>query len=269
MIRFVRAGLGLLVLGAAVGGCGGLTREEAATALDESSLSASATALMGSSVEITTSFTIGGAVETAAGEIRAFVESQLPCAEVTLSGATVTIEYGARAGSCTYRGRTYAGTHAITVMANEMDQVVVTHTWTDLHDAQVSVTGSAMVTWSFADQTRHVSHSLTWTRLSDGHTGTGTGDRLQMPLEEGLLTGFTESGERTWTGESGRWTLDIEDVEMRWVDPCPEAGTYTLDTPFRKTITLSFMRTASTNIHVVLTSASRVYDFDVLTVPTL
>lgn len=269
MIRRVVLGAGVLVLASTAIGCGGLSREEAATALDESSLSAEATSLMGGSVEISTSFTIGGAVEDAAAEVRTFVQTQLPCADVTLSGATLTIEYGANPGSCTYRGQTYAGTHQITVMSNQMDDVVVTHTWTDLHNERVSVTGSAMVTWSFADQTRHVAHSLTWTRLSDGRTGTGTGDRLQMPLEEGILTGFTESGERTWTGESGTWTLDIDGVEMRWIDPCPQAGTYTLDTPFRQTITLSFTRASSTSIDVVLTSGARTYDFSVLTVPSI
>ena len=32
------------------------------------------------------------------------------------------------------------------------------------------------------------------------------------------------------------------DVEMRWVDPVPESGTYTLDTPSDKRITLDFER---------------------------
>ncbi len=269
MIRRIGGlGVGLLLLGS-LAGCGGLTRAEAAAALEESSLSAEATSLMGGSVEITTSFTIGGAVEAAAGEIRTFIETQLPCAEVTLSGATLTVEYGANPGSCTYRGQTYGGTHQITVMSNEMDDVVVTHTWTDLHDDAISVSGSAMVTWSFDDQTRRVAHTLTWTRLSDRRQGTGTGDRLQRPLEEGLLTGFTESGERTWTGESGVWTLDIDGVEMRWIDPCPEAGTYTLDTPFRKTVTLAFRRATSTSIEVVLTSGAQSFDFTVITAPSL
>jgi hypothetical protein len=264
-----RVGAVVLVLMSSIAGCGGLTREEAAAALDESTLSASATGLVGASVELSTNFTIGGAVETAAGELRTFVESQLPCAEVTLSGATLTIVYGARPGACMHRGHTFSGTHEITVLSNQMEEVVVTHRWTDLRDDEISVSGSATVTWSFADATRHVVHELRWTRLSDGQTATGSGDRLQMPLDEGLLTGFAESGSRAWSGESGQWTLDVEGVQMRWVDPCPQRGLYTLDTPFRKTITMSFMRTSSTVINVVLTSGARRYDFDVLTVPTL
>jgi hypothetical protein len=256
------------VLGGALslGACGALTREEAATALEELEASADATALTGSSVEIATSFTIGQAVEDAAQEIRSFVESQLPCAEVTVSGATLTIAYGARPGTCTFRGQTYAGTHAITVMRNEMDDVVVSHAWTDFRNQTVEVDGSAMVTWSFDDQTRHVSHTLTWVRASDGRTGTGTGDRTQGVLSGGLLEGFTESGERTWTGEEGRWALSIEGVEMRWIDPVPQAGRYVLDTPFAKQLTASFARTGPRTIHVTITSGPRVYEFDVTSV---
>jgi hypothetical protein len=247
-------------------GCGGLTREEAATALEELSLSAEATSLTGSSVEIATSFTIGSAVETAAGEIRAFIEAQLPCAAVTLTGATLSIEYGARPGICTYRGMTYSGTHRITVVQNQMAEVVVSHEWIDFTNGRLEVDGSAMVTWSAADLTRHVSHTLTWTRLSDMRTGVGTGDRLQSLLPGGLVEGFAESGERTWTGESGLWTLTIDGVQMRWVDPCPQAGTYTLETPAHKTLSVGFMRTAPRTIRVTITSGARSYDFDVVSV---
>jgi hypothetical protein len=95
---------------------------------------------------------------------------------------------------------------------------------TDFRNQTMEVDGSAMVTRSFADQTRHVSHTLSWTRMSDGRIGTGTGERTQGVLAGGLLEGFTEDGERTRTGQSGRWSLDISGVEMRWVDPVPQAG---------------------------------------------
>jgi hypothetical protein len=252
---------------ALVAGCGNLTREEAATALEEASLSSSAGALTGSSIEISTNFTIGGAVEAAAQEIQTFVQTQLPCADVQLAGATLTIHYGARPGNCTYRGQTYAGTHVISVMSNQMGSVVVMHTWTDFHNDTMSVTGSAMVTWNATDVTRHVSSSLTWTRLSDHRMGTGTGDRTQMPLQAGLLAGFEESGEHTWTGQSGRWDLTIQQVQMRWVDPCPQSGRYSLVTPYGPTLTLTFTRTNATTIHVALTSGRNDFDFDVVTLP--
>ncbi|MEZ4339243.1 MAG: hypothetical protein R3B82_21695 [Sandaracinaceae bacterium] len=258
----------LALAGVAFGGCQALTRSEAAAALEEASLDAEAASLTSGSIEITTDFTIGDAVENAATEIATFVRSQLPCAEITVEGATLTIEYGANPGTCTYRGQTYGGIHQITVMRNQMDDVVVSHRWEDFHNADLTVTGTAMVTWSFADRTRHVVHELTWTRQSDGRQGTGSGDRLQQPLEGGLLSGFQEDGSRRWDGESGTWTLDIDGVQFRWVDAVPQAGVYTLTTPANKVLSLSFSRSASTTITVTITNGMNTYDFDVTTLPS-
>lgn len=257
--------VGILIATALTLSCGTLTREEAAEALEESQLASEAMALTTSSIELTTSFTIGAAVEAAADELRAFIESQLPCAAVTLDGASLTVTYGANPGSCVYRGQTYAGTHRVTLMANEMSEVVVLHEWTDMRNETVSVTGTAMVTWSLADATRHVSHELTWTRLRDGRMAVGSGDRTQRALDGGLAEGFAVDGERQWRGESGTWTLTIEGVEMRWVDPVPQAGTYRLDTPFDKSASITFERLDATTIHVVVTSGSKRYEFDVRT----
>lgn len=201
-------------------------------------------------------------------EIASFVRSQLPCAEVTVAGATLTVEYGANPGMCTYRGQTYGGVHQVTVMRNQMDHVVVVHVWMDFHNRELSVTGQATVTWSFANRTRHVVHELTWTRQRDGRTGTGSGDRLQRPLEEGLLSGFRVDGARRWEGESGTWDLEIDGVQMRWVDPVPQAGTYTLTTPASKILTLAFARADSTTITVTIGNGSRSFDFDVVTLPS-
>jgi hypothetical protein len=257
----------LTAVAAAFVGCQGLTRGEAAEALEEAELSSEAVALTSGSIEIGTSFTIGDAVEDAAAELRSFVESQLPCAAVTLEGSTLTIEYGANPGSCVYQGRTYGGVHRIAVMRNQMDDVVVEHRWEDFHDERVSVTGTATVTWSASERSRHVRHELTWTRTSDGRTGTGSGDRLQRPLDEGLLSGFSVEGTRQWEGESGTWSLAIEAVEMRWVDPVPQAGRYVLTTPANKMATLSFSRVDETTIRVTIASGARSYDFDVTTLP--
>lgn len=245
-----------------------LTRSEASAALDEAGLSSEAVALTSGSIEISTNFTIGGAVEDAAAEVRTFVETQLPCAAVTLEGATLTVEYGANPGGCTYRGQTYGGVHQITVMRNQMDDVVVEHRWEDFHDARLSVTGTATVTWSFEDPSRHVVHELTWTRTSDGRMGTGSGDRVQRPLDEGLLSGFSVEGTRRWEGESGTWDLTIEGVEMRWVDPVPQAGRYELITPDEDVLTLSFARADGDTITVTIASEEQSYDFDVTTLPS-
>lgn len=254
---------------ASIGACRetALTRGEAAAALEEAGISAQAQALTSSSVEITTNFTIGMAVENAAAELRTFIETQLPCAEVTLSGSTLTTVYGARPGTCTYRGQTYAGTHTVTIMRNQMDDVVVGHTWTALHNDKVEVTGTAMVTWSFANRTRHVVHELTWTRLADGRQGVGSGDRLQSALPEGILVGFQEDGTHTWEGESGTWQLDVNDVQMRWIDAIPQAGSYVLETPDHKTLTLVFERVDATKIRATISSGAKEFSIDVITLP--
>ncbi len=240
-----------------------LTTGEALHALEEASISSQAASVMSGSIEITTDFTIGGAVEQAAEEIRDYVTSQLPCAEITLTGNTLTVEYGVNAGNCTFRGHTFSGSHAITVARNDMGEVVVDHVWEELSNGVVSVTGDATVTWSFEDKTRHVEHELTWTRLSDGRQGVGRGDRTQRPLDGGLTEGFEVDGERSWEGERGTWELDIDGVQMRWIDPVPQSGTYTLVTPNDKTLAMSFDRIDEDSIRVTIENGRRTFSFNV------
>lgn len=246
-----------------VTGCRGLTLQEAQTAVEEITLASQTSALTSNSIEISTNFTIGDAVQQAAEELRAFIESQLPCASVTLQDATLTIEYGALEGSCTYNGHTFSGTHSVTVERNERTAVQVEHTWTDFSNGVMEVDGTATVTWDFESLTRHVVHSSEWTRLSDGRTGQGSGDRLQEALEEGLLTGFRVDGERDWQGQDGHWDLDIDQVEMRWIDPVPQSGAYRLDTPYGKSVTISFDRLSDTQIQVTVKGPRNSFDFKV------
>lgn len=239
-----------------------LTREEASEALEESQLATQAAELTSGTVEITTNFTIGGAAEAAADELKTFYERQLPCAEVSIDGRTLSVEYGAN-GTCLYRGQKYSGRHSVTVSRNEADDVVVDHVWEDLKNDVVKVNGTATVTWSLSDPSRHVEHELTWERLSDGRQGTGSGDRIQRPLEEGIATGFSVDGTRHWSGERGQWDLSINHVEMRWADPIPQSGSYSLDTPFDKQLNLEFDRVDSATIKVIVSSGKRSFDFNV------
>jgi len=243
-----------------------LTAEEASASLDETSVAGSAASLTSTTVDLTTNFTIGSAVESAAQQIHDYVVSQLPCAQVTLTGASLTIQYGVT-GTCLYRGRSYHGTHEITVMSNDMSQVIVHHTWTGLTDGTVTVSGDATVTWSFANPSRHVTYDLTWTRLSDSLMGEGSGDVTQTPLDGSVLAGFQETGTRSWHGLRGTWTLDVMDVQWRWVDAVPQSGEYMLTTPFGKTAGMSFSRASATTIHVTISSGTRSFAFDVTTVP--
>jgi hypothetical protein len=240
-----------------------LTHAEARQALEESALAAQAEALTSSTVEISTNFAIGQAVEAAAEELRDFIASQLPCAEIVVSRGTLEVEYGARGGDCTHHGQTYSGRHTITVERNDQGDVLVNHVWEELANQRLSVSGSADVTWSRAEGTRDVKHELTWTRLSDGRQGTGSGDRTQRALAGGILEGIQIDGSRAWEGEHGRWDLAIDGVQIRWVDPVPQAGSYTLVTPFDKSAILAFERQDADTIRVTVSSGERERSFDV------
>ena len=264
----------LLLATVLVAGCNNdaLTADEAKEAMDEIALSTQALNFTSSSEELVveTDFTIGEAVEAAAEEIRDFVVSQLPCAGITLQGATLTVQYGANAGSCVYNGHTFSGEHEISVERNEEAEVLVHHRWTDFSNGEITVSGSADVTWSLDDRSRHVVHELQWERLADGRTGTGSGDRVQKALEGGIREGISVDGTRAWESERGRWDLDIDNIEMRWVDPVPQAGRLELVTPFDdKSASLIFQRSDGSTIRVTFETGERSFKFMVKKVGAL
>jgi len=244
----------------------GLTSAEASQALDESSVESQASALTTTPIEISTNFTIGSGLENAATQLRAFLTSELPCAQISLSGATVTTQWGAAGGTCSYEGMAYSGTSTVTISQNDPGTVEVDHTWTNFSNGKVEVTGTAQVTWSSTDATRHVVHQLSWTRLSDGHAGTGTGDRTETLVSpsEGLLGGVSINGTRHWSAESGQWNLTITGVEVRVQDPVPESGAYQLTTPESKSVALSFERLGAASIQVTVSGPKESFSFVVL-----
>ena len=229
----------------------GLTSSEVAQASEELETASTSQAMVAQTVEITTNFTIGEAVQTAAQRLRDFYVSQWACADVQLSGSTLTVQYGAH-GSCPFNGyQSITGTHQVTITKNDTGEVIVDHVWTNLSNGVVELDGTAHVTWSSADKSRHVQHDLTWTKLATQKTWHGTGDRVQKPLDGNILVGFTETGDRSWTDAQGRnWALAIDNLEMRWQDPVPQAGSLTLDTPFDKTVTVTFSRVDANTIHI-------------------
>ncbi len=253
------------------GKCGeeALTSSEALQALEEVVLSTQMTVLTSGTVEIATNFTIGQAAEAAADELKEFIENQMPCAEITLVDATLTIEYGVNAGNCEYNGQEYSGSHSITVVSASAGNLVVDHEWEDLSNGRISVTGTATVTWSSEDSSRNVVHELVWTRLSNQKVTTGGGDRTQTVLTGGLIEGFSVDGNRYWTSDRGDWDLDIDNVEIRWEDPVPQAGTYRLDTPFDKFVSLSFERLDDDTIEVTIASGEEEFSFEVSKIGTI
>ncbi|MBM4361150.1 MAG: hypothetical protein FJ104_00600 [Deltaproteobacteria bacterium] len=242
------------------------TSEEVAQALSELEADSQAGALAAEGVEIGTRFTIGGAVQEAAEELRAFVATQLPCASVALSGGQLRVEYGAN-GVCLYRGRPFSGTHVLEVSRNAAAEVRVEHQWIGLSNGRLQLDGTATATWNLADPARRVEHELVWTRLSDGRTGRGSGERVQRPLEGGLAEGFSEEGSRRWVGERGAWDLLIDGVEVRWVDPVPQAGRVVLDTPFDKSLDVEFTRRDESTIRVTFQGPRREFSLDVRSEP--
>lgn len=240
-----------------------LTASEAQESLEEASASSQAEGLTSATVDISTNFTIGEAVEQAASDLKAFVNSQLPCADVALTGATLTVKYGVNAGNCVYRGHTFSGTSAITITKDDMDDVIVDHQWTDLSNGIVTLNGTAHVTWNVTDKTRHITHDLTWTHLASGRTGEGTGDRTEEPLAAGIAVGFQVDGTRSWTGQHGTWDLAIDGVQMQWTDPVPQAGTYSLSTPYNKTVTMTFARVDADTIKVTVAGPKHDFSFNV------
>lgn len=240
-----------------------LTRSEAQSALEEAQGSSAADALASANIEISTNFTLGSGLAQAASEIEAAISSQLPCAEVTLSDATLTVDWGVNAGNCSYRGHTFTGTSSISVQKNSNNQVLVHHEWTGLSNGVVTLDGHADVTWDFSAKTRRIVHHAEWTYVPTGRIGTGDGDRTQQPLPDGLDVGISVNGTRSWMGKDGRWELAIEDVQWRWSDPVPQAGSYTLATPFDKSVTLAFARVDTDTIGVTVSGQKGSFSFKV------
>lgn len=266
MARRAVGQLVLIGLGVLSTGCETLTREEAKEAVEEAQLYSQAVTLIGTTASLTENFSIGGAVEAAAQNLFDFYESQLPCAAVDLEENTLTVEYGATGEDCEHQGMTFTGTHEVTISVNDDDQVVVDHVWTELENGEMEVSGTARVIWTGGDDpSRRVEHDLMWTRLSDGRAAEGRGDRLQEPLDGDITVGFVVSGDAAWEGESGRWDLNISEVEMRWRDPVPQSGKYFLQTPFDKDLTVSYLRVDETTVEVSAASGKRHFEFDVTT----
>ncbi len=241
-----------------------LTGDEAQAALEESAFAAEAEALTAEEIEISTDFTLGEGARRAAETLRDFYESQAPCAEVTLQDATVTVDFGIEEG-CPWRGRTWHGQHSVGIVKAEPTEVVVQHTWIGFTNGRIILDGTADVTWSLASKSRHVAHDFTWTRGDQQAHGTGERTQTLLSPSLGLAGGLAIEGHRTWTGPTGRtWSLALDGIEARPLDPVPQAGTYTLTTPEGKRATLAFVRVDAARIRVTLASGNRDFSFIVL-----
>lgn len=220
--------------------------------------------LTGNAVEISTSFTLGDAWERAVENTRDFYESQIPCSDVAVEGRTVRLDFGSLDDACTFDGRTYAGIQTLTFDRVEPGLAEVTHGFEGFTDGTTTLDGHAMVTWDVAAGTRRVQHDADWTR-TDGEVLTATGDRVQTLVDAsaGVAAGIQIDGERAWTWKDKDWELDIDGVQVRAIDPVPQAGSYVLTTPRDKTLTLLFERLDAVTIQMTLEGGQHARVFEV------
>lgn len=207
-------------------------------------------------IEITTDFTLGEAAQTIANRLRDAIQSQIPCSTITVVDNTVTMDFGGLDDTCVYNGQTFAGVISLEISYDAGgDKAIVVHDYEDLTNGIVTLNGTKTVTWD--EKTHHVVSDLMIVR--DGQTVHHTSDRVHTLLDPaaGIAGGLVINGNRRWDNSKGPWELTIDGVEVRWIDPVPQAGSYSLDTPKGKTIDLSFSRVDADTIAVTLSSGSR------------
>lgn len=241
-----------------------MSLQEAKEAMTESFSSSKGEAATDDVIYVSTDFTIGAALADAAEELRAWWASQAPCAEVSVDGATVTVDFGDLSDACTWNGHTYAGLASVTVDSTTGGQLGVHHAWTGFSNGQVTLDGTADVTWTGGDDpSREVSHDLSW---DDGaRTIAATGERTMTLVDPdaGLSEGVQIDGQRAWQGERGLFGLSIDGVQVRGQDPVPQAGVYTVENPDGKTLSMTFTRLDDDTIQAVLSGlrgGDRVYE---------
>lgn len=234
------------------------TNAEFRAAMDEVVMTGEVATLQDGIVEITTSFTLADGAEAVAEEVRAFIESQVPCTEVTVpEPRSLSIDFGTLEDNCTYRGRTYAGVVNVSFEIDG-DSVVVTHAYDGVTNGEATMDGTAVVTWT--DASRNVQTDFDFS-TSRGMIAVNS-DRTQT-LVGGVGDGIQVDGSRNWTGPSGDWDLDINSVQMRGADPVPQSGSYVLTNPNDKEFTLSFDRVDEDTIQVSIAGPRREFKFNV------
>jgi hypothetical protein len=248
-----------------------MTYAEAGDALHQSMRSSGGEEATTEAIEVSTDFTIGEGLSDIAQTLADFWDSQADCTEVTVTANSVTVDYGGLNDTCTFNGKTYGGTHGITVVRADAGDVEVDHLWTDFTDGSVTVGGTADVTWSDdSGITRDEVHDLTWTDGEGTLVATGDHTLSMLDPETGVTAGFTLEGVRDWDADDELWHLDIIDVEFRLQDPVPQAGVYAVTNPEGKVLTLTFERQDEETIRATLegTREPLLFDINRLGIPT-
>ncbi len=240
-----------------------MTNAEALESLTQALTSGEGENVVTGVIEISTNFTIGSAIDAAVQELHSFLESQVDCSTATIQDATLTIDFGTLDDQCVYRGTTYAGTAASTVVRNDEGEVQVEHVWTELSNGRTEVSGTGTVTWSAADMSRRVVHQLDWTKNSVEWVASGDRTQTLVDATAGIEAGIQIDGVRSWSNERGDWVLAIDSVSFRLADPIPFAGQYSVTTPDDKVLTISFTEIDDDTIQARLSGTRRDWIFNV------
>ncbi len=255
----------LLLALAACGSAAPMTNLEALDALGQTMRSGQGDTATSGAIQVSTEFTLGDAVDQAAQDLADFWASQADCTTVDVTGATITVDYGELSDGCVWNGRTYAGITAATITSASIGDVQVDHAWTGFTDGRVTVDGEATVLWDGSALTQDVTTTHTWSDNATGETVDVTGAHTMGTLEGGWFFdgGITLDGDRQWTVDGDAWDLVFTGVEARWIDPAPQAGTFTVTSPAGKKLDLVFSRVDDVTIRADLEGARTPLAFEI------
>lgn len=236
-----------------------LTTEEVDAAIDSVVLIGQARQAIDDATAMSTAFTVGDGLAAAVDAVRTFVESEAPCANVDAGTAgQLTIDFGTVADACTYRGRQYAGGLVVGLEAAG-GGIAITHTYTNFSNGVVTIDGEADVAWNGGARAITAQYELDGTTRDLSVTENRTS--LYRNESMGPAGGIEIEGERSWTGSLGSWEMQIENVEVRPVDPVPYAGRYSLVTPRDLPASMDFSRVDDTTIEMVFTGPKNQYTY--------
>jgi hypothetical protein len=248
-------------------GCFGqyLTAAEMRSAVKESVESGQVESVENGVIEITTDFQIGDAVDAIAEHIRQVLAA---CADTTVEvsdDVTILLDFGTAASPCAFEGRLYSGQVELVIDHGD-GKITVDHTYLDLSNGTYTLYGDKKVEWSGGGDgsvIREVTSGVDW----DGPNGHVDHESQRTMTFVDFLGGPTQEiridGSRDWTRDDEDWNLDIDEVELRLIDPVPQSGSYTLTIPSGKEAGLAFERIDEDTIEVTVSGGRKDHVFHV------
>ena len=245
-----------------------LDQTELRVALEEAVETGQVQQLENGVIEITTDFTIGDGIE----QVRQHIEDVLAaCGSTQVSAmddVTVLVDFGPAATPCMHAGKLYSGQVELVISIAD-DSIDVAHTYRDLSNGTYTLNGTQDVSWTGnafdvgSVVERHIVSDLSW----NGPRGFVEHQAERTMTFMDWLTGPTQririDGEHRWQRAGDEWRLDVDEVELRLIDPVPQAGSYVLELPSGKQAGLHFARVDEHTIAVTVTGGRRDHVFHV------